>query len=173
MADFLEVQARKRQLKEFLDELLDTGGGTGIVGMLAAFRQLQELGLVGPRLPRLVVVQAEGCAPIVRALDRGGEAEPWEDPQTRAWGLRVPRALAAPLVLAAVRETGGCGVAVSEEEMAEATVRLARSEGMEVGPEGAAAFVALEKLAARGTVREGERVVVFQTGNPSNYIENA
>ncbi|HXT21739.1 MAG TPA: threonine synthase [Thermoanaerobaculia bacterium] len=153
--------------------LYPTGGGTGIVGMLAAFRQLQELGLVGGRLPRLVVVQAEGCAPIVRALDRGGEAEPWEDPQTRAWGLRVPRALAAPLVLAAVRETGGCGVTVSEDEMAEATGRLARAEGMEVGPEGAAAFVALEKLTARGTVREGERVVVFQTGNPSNYIEHA
>jgi threonine synthase len=151
--------------------LYPTGGGTGIVGMLAAFRQLQELGLVGSRLPRLVVVQAEGCAPIVRALERGGEAEPWEDPHTRAWGLRVPRALAAPLVLAAVRETGGCGVAVSEDEMAAATVRLAREEGMEVGPEGAAALVALEKLAAGGALREGERVIVFQTGSPWNYLD--
>jgi threonine synthase len=146
-----------------------TGGGTGIVGMLAAFQQLRELGLVGARLPRLVVVQAEGCAPIVRALERGVPAEPWENPQTTAWGLRVPRALAAPLVIAAVRETGGRGVTVSEEAMADATVRLARAEGMEVGPEGAAAFVALEMLARDGVVREGERAVVFQTGNPANY----
>jgi threonine synthase len=149
--------------------LYPTGGGTGIVGMLAAFRQLQELGLVGPRLPRLVVVQAEGCAPIARALERGGEAEPWPDPQTRAWGLRVPRALAAPLVLAAVRESRGCGVTASEEEMAEATSRLAREEGLEAGPEGAAAFVALEKLASGGVVKAGERAVVFQTGDPANY----
>ncbi|HEV8240928.1 MAG TPA: threonine synthase [Thermoanaerobaculia bacterium] len=153
--------------------LYPTGGGTGIVGMIAAFEQLQELGLVGPRLPRLVVVQAEGCAPIARALERGGDAEPWEDPQTRAWGLRVPRALAAPLILAAVRKSGGCGVTVSEDEMTDATSRLARAEGMEVGPEGAAAFVALEKLAARGALREGERVVVFQTGSPWNYLEHA
>ncbi len=149
--------------------LYPTGGGTGIVGMLAAFEQLQQLGLVGPRLPRLVAVQAVGCAPIVRALDRGGEAEPWADPRTRAWGLRVPRALAAPEVLAAVRKTGGCGVAVEEEAIGTATARLAREEGLEVGPEGAAAFVALEALAARGSLREGERVVVFQTGDPANY----
>ncbi len=146
-----------------------TGGGTGIVGMLAAFQQLHELGLVGARLPRLVSVQAEGCAPIVRALERGGDAEPWPDPHTRAWGLRVPKALAAPEVLAAVRATGGCGVTVSEEQMADATVRLARAEGIEAGPEGAAAFVALETLSARGVLREGERAVVFQTGDPSNY----
>ena len=149
--------------------LYPTGGGTGIVGMLAAFHQLQELGLVGERLPRLVVVQAAGCAPIARALERGGEAEPWQDPRTRAWGLRVPRALAAPWVLAAVRETGGCGITVSEEEMASAAARLARAEGLEAGPEGAAAFVALEKLAGEGRLREGERVVVFQTGSPLNY----
>jgi len=146
-----------------------TGGGTGIVGMFEAFRQLHQLGLVGARMPRLVVVQAEGCAPIARALERGGDAEPWPDARTRAWGLRVPKALAAPLVLAAVRETGGRGVTVSEEAMVEAAARLARDEGMEAGPEGAAAFVALEKLAAEGVVREGERAIVFQTGAPGNY----
>jgi threonine synthase len=151
-----------------------TGGGTGIVGMLAAFRQLQELGLVGARLPRLVVVQAEGCAPIARALERGGNAEPWPDPYTRAWGLRVPQALAAPEVLAAVRATGGRGVTVSEEEIADATARLVRAAGIEAGPEGAAAFAALEKLAARGVLREGVvgdqvRAIVFQTGDPANY----
>jgi threonine synthase len=147
-----------------------TGGGTGIVGMLAGFRQLNALGLVAEPLPRLVVVQAAGCAPIVRALAEGGvDAAPWEAPHTGAWGLRVPRALAAPLVLAAVRATGGCGVAVSEEEISEATARVARQEGVELGPEGAAAFAALETLAREGKLREGERVVVFQTGDPANY----
>jgi threonine synthase len=152
--------------------LYPTGGGTGIVGMLAAFRQLAALGLVSARLPRLVSVQATGCAPIVRALELGGEAETWQEPRTRAWGLRVPKALGAPLVLAAVRETGGCGVAVAEEEMSEATGLLARREGIEVGPEGAAAFAALAALVRSGKVRAGERVVVFQTGDPSNYLDS-
>ena len=148
--------------------LYPTGGGTGIVGMLAAFRQLAELGLVTGPLPKLVVVQAAGCAPIVRALAQGGEAETWQEPRTRAWGLRVPKALGAPLVLAAVRETGGCGVAISDEEMSEEAAALAR-EGIEAGPEGAAAFAALGHLARAGRLREGERVVVFQTGAPGNY----
>jgi threonine synthase len=149
--------------------LYPTGGGTGIVGMIAAFKQLQELGLVGERLPKLVVVQAEGCAPIVRALERDEPAQPWENPQTRAWGLRVPRAIAAPIIIAAVRESGGCGITVGEEEMTDAVHRVAHAEGMEFGPEGAAAFVALERLAERGLIRSGERAVVFQTGDPGNY----
>jgi threonine synthase len=146
-----------------------TGGGTGIVGMLAAFQQLAALGLVAGPFPKLVVVQAEGCAPIVRALERGEPAETWQQPRTRAWGLRVPKALAAPEVLAAVRETGGRGVKVTEEAMAATAADLARREGMEAGPEGAAALAALGDLARAGIVREGERVVVFQTGDPANY----
>ena len=150
--------------------LYPTGGGTGIVGMWAAFRQLAELGIVGGPLPRLVAVQAEGCAPIVRALERGGDAETWQQPRTRAWGLRVPKALAAPEVLAAVRATGGLGVTVSEEDMAAKAAETAGREGMEPGPEGAAALVALDRLARAGLLREGERVVVFQTGHPANYV---
>jgi threonine synthase len=147
-----------------------TGGGTGIVGMLAAFEQLVALGLaVGP-LPRLVVVQAAGCAPLVKALEEGSEdAPPWPQPRTAAWGLRVPRALAAPEVLAAVRQTRGCGVAVSEEAMVDAAARLARHEGIEAGPEGAAALAATEELAEQGRLLDGERVVVFQTGDPASY----
>jgi threonine synthase len=148
--------------------LYPTGGGTGIVGMLAAFRQLRELGLVEGPLPKLVVVQATGCAPIVRALETGGEAETWQEPRTRAWGLRVPKALGAPLVLAAVRETGGCGVAIADDEMTHEATALAR-EGIEAGPEGAAAFAALGTLARSGRLRRGERVVVFQTGALGNY----
>jgi threonine synthase len=153
--------------------LYPTGGGTGIVGMLAAFEQLVELGLVRPPLPRLVVVQAEGCAPIVRALAEGGQAETWQEPRTRAWGLRVPKALGAPLVLAAVRATGGCGVAVSDDAMIREAAALAGEEGIEAGPEGAAAFAALSVLARDGRLREGERVVVFQTGAPGNYADRA
>jgi threonine synthase len=147
-----------------------TGGGTGIVGMYEGFRQLQALGLVGDRLPRFVVVQATGCAPIVKALQEGGEAEAWQDPRTTAWGLRVPRALAAPIVLAATRQSGGCGVRVSDQQMTDASARLAREEGIEAGPEGAATLVALEALARDGRVQPGERVVLFQTGSPASYV---
>jgi len=147
-----------------------TGGGTGIVGMHKAFGELERLGLVaGPR-PRFVVVQAAGCAPIVRAFERGAErAEPWPEPDTRVYGLRVPKAIGDFLVLRALRETGGAAVAVDEARLPEVAARAAREEGMLVGPEGAAALAALGDLAATGTIAEGERVVVFQTGHPANY----
>jgi threonine synthase len=147
-----------------------TGGGTGIVGMQAAFDQLAALGLVSGRRPRFVVVQMAGCAPLVRAFDAGAEtAPPWVDPVTQVWGLRVPRAIADFLILRALRDTGGLAVAVEEAAVAPVMARAAREEGLLIGPEGAAALVALERLAAAGTVRAGERVVVFQTGHPANY----
>lgn len=146
------------------------GGGTGIVGMHKAFGELRRLGLIGEKRPRFVVVQAAGCAPIVRAFDKGQEAaEPWEEPNTRVWGLRVPRALGDFLVLKAVRESGGTAIAVDEERLAGILDRAARLEGLLLGPEGAAAMAAVEDLAARGAFSEGERVVVFQTGDPANY----
>jgi threonine synthase len=147
-----------------------TGGGTGIVGMHKAFAELERLGLVAGRRPRFAVVQMAGCAPIVRAWERGADvAEPWAEPRTRAWGLRVPRAIGDFLILAALRETGGAAVAVPEESLVEVTRRAARLEGLEVGPEGAAALAGLDALVERGLVRRGERVVVFQTGHPANY----
>lgn len=147
-----------------------TGGGTGIVGMQKAFDELEALGLIGPRRPRFVVVQMEGCAPLVRAFEAGEErATPWERPQTDVWGLRVPRAIADFLILRAVRATGGIALTVPEAGLAEDAARLARTEGLRVGPEGAAALRALAALAGRGLMREGERVVVFQTGSPDNY----
>jgi threonine synthase len=146
------------------------GGGTGIVGMHKAFGELRRLGLVGEKRPRFVVVQAAGCAPIVRAFDKGQEAaEPWEEPDTRIWGLRVPRAIGDFLVLKAVRESGGTAIAIDEERLAGILDRAARLEGLLLGPEGAAALAAVEDLAARGAFSEGERVVVFQTGDPANY----
>jgi threonine synthase len=150
------------------------GGGTGIVSMHKAFDELRRLGLIGDiggHRPRFVVVQTTGCAPIVRAFERGEEsAAPWEEPRSRVWGLRVPRAIGDFLVLRAVRESGGTAVAVDEERLAEVTDRAARLEGLRLGPEGAAALLATEDLAAQGAFRAGERVVVFQTGDPGNYV---
>ncbi|HEX5758174.1 MAG TPA: threonine synthase [Thermoanaerobaculia bacterium] len=147
-----------------------TGGGTGIVGMHKAFAELERLGLIGARRSRFVVVQMAGCAPLVGAFAAGAEAaEPWPRPQTRVWGLRVPRALGDFLVLRALRETGGRALAVAEERLPEVTARAAR-RGLLVGPEGAAALAALEDLAAAGELAEGDRVVVFQTGHPGNYV---
>jgi threonine synthase len=147
-----------------------TGGGTGIVGMHKAFAELERLGLVDARRPRFVVVQMAGCAPLVRAFEQGAErAAPWPEPATRVWGLRVPQALGDFLVLRALRETRGRAVAVAEGRLPRVVERAAREEGLEVGPEGAAALAALEDLAAAGTIRPGERVVVFQTGHPANY----
>lgn len=150
--------------------LYPTGGGTGIVGMHKAFDELERLGLVGARRPRFVAVQMAGCAPMVRAFERGAEsAEPWEEPDTRVYGLRVPQAVGDFLILRALRETGGRAVSVEEVRLAGAARRVAEEEGLLVGPEGAACLVALEDLAAKGAFGEGERVVVFQTGHPGNY----
>ncbi len=147
-----------------------TGGGTGIVGMHKAFDELERLGLVGSRRPRFVSVQMAGCAPIVRAFERGAEAaEPWASPATEVYGLRVPQAVGDFLILRALYETGGRAVAVAEDRLAHAARRAAREEGLLVGPEGAACLVAVEMLAAEGAFAEGDRVVVFQTGHPGNY----
>jgi|CXWL01.1.fsa_nt_gi threonine synthase len=153
-----------------------TGGGTGIVGMHKAFAELRELGLLpAPGEPggrtRFVVVQMAGCAPIVRAFAAGAErAEPWADPRTDVWGLRVPRAIADFVILRALRETGGRALAVAEDRVAGVMARVAREEGQLIGPEGAAALLALEELVSAGDIRRGERVVVFQTGHPANYV---
>lgn len=147
-----------------------TGGGTGIVGMHKAFDELERLGLISGARPRFVAVQMEGCAPIVRAFAAGwSEAPVWEAPETRVWGLRVPKALGDFLVLAALRETDGHALAVSEAAAEEVRARAARQHGLLIGPEGAAALAASEALIEEGAVRPGERVVVFQTGHPANY----
>ena len=147
------------------------GGGTGIVGMQKAFDELRRLGLVGEKRPRFVAVQMAGCAPIVRAFEQGADsAAPWEHPDTRVWGLRVPRALGDFLVLRALRESGGRAVAIEEGRLPGIAADAARREGLRLGPEGAAAMAAAADLAAAGAFAEGERVVVFQTGDPANYL---
>ena len=147
------------------------GGGTGIVGMHKAFDELERLGLIGPKRPRFVVVQASGCAPIVHAFAQGKEAaDPWENPRTKVWGLRVPKAIGDFLVLRALRETGGRALAIDEGRLEKVIAWIAAHEGLRVGPEGAAALAAVEELGAMGAFSPGERVVVFQTGDPANYV---
>lgn len=152
--------------------LYPTGGGTGLVGMAKAFREMQELGWIGPKLPRLVAVQVSGCAPVVRAYDAGvNKAEPWANAATVASGLRVPSPFADTLILDAVRSTNGTAVAVSEEAMLDAMVELASAEGTFVCPEGGATLAALQQLLASGEVKRSERVVIYDTGSGLKYPE--
>jgi threonine synthase len=118
-------------------------------------------------------VQAEGCAPIVRAFERGDEsAEPWEDPRTEAWGLRVPSAVGDFLILRALRESGGTAVAVPDRAMRQGIRDLARTEGIVTCPEGGATLAALRRLLEDGAVTSGDRVVLFLTGTGLKYLES-
>jgi threonine synthase len=143
-----------------------TGGGTGIVGMWKAFEELEALGWIGPERPRVISVQAEGCAPIVRAFAAGKRhAEPWQDARTIAPGIRVPAAIADYLILDAVRDSGGTAVAVSDAEILAAMFEIARLEGIFAAPEGAATYAGYKKLITAGSLDPAESVVLFQTGS--------
>lgn len=149
-----------------------TGGGTGLVGMWKAFAELEEMGLCDSRRPRLVAVQAEGCAPIVRAFAQGKErAEPWEDAHTIAPGVRVPRPFADDLILQSLRGSGGTAVAVSDDEIRAAITEVIRGEGLDVAPEGAATWAALRKLHDAGEVDADERIVLFNCGTGLKHPE--
>jgi threonine synthase len=152
--------------------LYPTGGGTGLVGMWKAWQELERIGWIGSRRPRMVAVQAEGCAPIVRAFHAGAETvTPWEHAATGASGLRVPAAIGDRLMLQALRESGGTAVAVSEAEIAEAVRLLARKEGLFAAPEGAATLAGLRHLLDAGLVDRSERIVLFNTGTGLKYPE--
>jgi threonine synthase len=148
-----------------------TGGGTGLIGMWKAFEELVQLGLIAPgRRPRMVSVQASGCAPIVRAFEAGAaQATPWEDARTYASGLRVPGPLGDTLILQALRESAGTAVAVSENEMAEGQLELARGEGIFACPEGGATLAAARKLVDSGFIAPSDVVVLFNTGTGLKY----
>jgi threonine synthase len=149
-----------------------TGGGVGMIGMWKAFDEMEKLGWIGSRRPKMIAVQAEGCAPIVRAYE---ENEPrsrfFENAHTVAAGLRVPKALGDFLVLQAVRESGGTAVAVSDEAMMASAVQLASDEGVYAAPEGAACVAALEKLLASGFLKSTDRVVLYNSGSGLKYPE--
>jgi threonine synthase len=149
-----------------------TGGGTGIVGMWKAFDELEALGWIGRHRPRMVIVQAAGCAPIVHAHRDGRDhAEPWKDARTIAAGLRVPEAIGDYLILNSVRDSGGAAYAVTDEEILADMRELAAAEGLFACPEGAATYGALKALVREGRVAPEERVVLFNTGAGLKYVD--
>jgi threonine synthase len=149
-----------------------TGGGTGLIGMWKAFEEMEALGWIGAERPRMVSVQAAGCAPIVRAFEQGADhAEPWENAATMSSGLRVPRAIGDFLMLDAIRRSGGSAIAVTDAETHDAWGEMASRTGVMVAPEGAATFAALRRLLKNGLIGPDERVVLFNTGSGLKYLE--
>ena len=149
-----------------------TGGGVGLIGMWKAFNEMEELGWIGPERPKMIAVQVEGCQPVVRAYQQGTErSEFWQNAHTVASGLRVPKPLGDFLVLDAVRKSGGTAIAVSDDDMMQAGVKLATEEGIFVAPEGAACMAALDQLVANGTLDPASRMVIYNTGSGLKYLE--
>ena len=149
-----------------------TGGGTGLIGMWKAFDEMEQMGWIGSERPRMISVQAAGCAPIVRAYRAGdAHAEPWIDAETVAAGLRVPAAVGDFLMLKAIRDSGGCALSVTDEELMASVSKMAAAVGSFPAPEGAATLAALEKLIEQNLVSERDRVVLFNTGTGLKYIE--
>ena len=147
-----------------------TGGGTGLIGMWKAFAELEAIGLIGPARPRMIAVQAAGCAPIVDAWERGADhAERWDDASTVAAGIRVPRAIGDFLILRAVRESGGVAMAVSDAEILAARDRTAKEDGLLLCPEGAATLAACDQACAKGIVGPGDRVILFNCASGLKY----
>jgi threonine synthase len=153
--------------------LYPTGGGTGLIGMWKAFAEMEEMGWIGTKRPRMVTVQAAGCAPIVRAFEEGKRfAEEFPNAHTTASGLRVPKAIGDFLILDALRASKGTAVAVTDEELLAAAREIGAAEGLFVAPEGAACLPALRKLLDAGEVKREERVVIFNTGAGVKYLES-
>ncbi len=147
-----------------------TGGGTGIIGMWKAFDELEKIGWIGPKRPRMVVVQAAGCAPMVKAWQDGVEhATRWENAHTFAAGIRVPQGIGDFLILRAVRESGGFAIAVEDDAIARAWRHVAKEEGLLLCPEGAATYAAYEQALADGRVRPDEQVVLFNCASGLKY----
>jgi threonine synthase len=173
------IEGKKTMAYELLEQLdgalpevivYPTGGGTGLVGMWKAFDEMQAMGMIGASRPRLVSVQAEGCAPVVKGfLDGAQKTEPWPSPRTQAWGLRVPSPIGGLICLRALRETRGTAVAVPENEIEPAARELSQLTGIDVCPEGGAAWAAARLLRASGWLAPEERVVIFNTGTGLKY----
>jgi len=147
-----------------------TGGGTGLIGMWKAFGELEAIGMIGSERPRMIAVQATGCAPIVRAFELGHEtAERWEGAETIATGIRVPKAVGDFLILRAVRESGGCALAVEEDAILAAVEDVARDDGILLCPEGGAVLAAWRMAVDRGLVGRDETALVFNCANGNKY----
>src|SRR5882724_8740195 len=150
-----------------------TGGGVGLIGMWKAFEEMETMGWIAPgKRPKMIAVQVEGCQPVVRAFERGEDhAEFWDNAYTVASGLRVPKPLGDRLMLKAIRDSGGCAIAVTDSDMLDAGIELASDEGMFAAPEGGACVAALRQLLASGFLKPQERIVIYNTGSGLKYLE--
>lgn len=149
-----------------------TGGGVGMIGMWKAFEEMERLGWIGSRRPKMIAVQAEGCQPVVRAFEQNEPRSTFfENAHTVAAGLRVPKPLGDFLVLQAVRDSGGTAIAVSDEEMLDDGIQLASDEGIYAAPEGAACVSAARKLLVSGFLKPADRIVLYNTGSGLKYPE--
>ena len=147
-----------------------TGGGTGLIGMWKAFAELEAIGFIGPERPKMIAVQAKGCAPIVKAFDEGKEfAEFWEGADTLAQGMRVPAAIGDFMILGAVRDSGGFAIAVSDQAIIKARLLCGEKEGLNIGPEGAATLAAYRKALEKELISRDQRVVLFNCGSGLKY----
>jgi len=152
--------------------LYPTGGGTGLIGMWKAFDEMEEMGWIGSKRPRMVTVQSDGCAPIVRAFEQGlDEAPEFENAHTVAAGLRVPKAIGDFIMLNILRKSGGAAVGVPDSEIMAAVTEIGSAEGIFTAPEGAACLAVLRRLIEQGKVDRGETVVLFNTGSGTKYME--
>ena len=150
--------------------LYPTGGGTGLIGMWKAFDELEAIGFIGPKRPRMVAVQATGCAPIVRAWENGQDhAELWKDATTMAAGIRVPVAVGDFLILWAIRESNGFAIAVSDEDIQSALAEFAKEEGLLLCPEGAATYAAFLAALSSGQIEKNERCLLFNCATGLKY----
>lgn len=152
--------------------LYPTGGGTGLVGMWKAFDELEKMGFIGSKRPKMFTVQAEGCAPIVRAFQAGERfAAEFPNAHTKASGLRVPKAIGDFIIIDALRQSGGGAIAVPDDEMIQASREIGATEGIFAAPEGAACYAAYKRLLKEGTLSPGDRTVIFNTGSGLKYLE--
>jgi len=152
--------------------LYPTGGGTGLIGMWKAFDEMEQMGWIGSKRPRMVSVQSSTCAPIVRAFEKGERfADEFENASTVASGLRVPKAIGDFLILDAIRASGGTAIAVTDAELIKAVGEIGAAEGIFCAPEGAACLAALRKLIEIDAVKDGETIVIFNTGSGVKYLE--
>ena len=152
--------------------LYPTGGGVGLIGMWKAFAELEALGWISSRRPKMIAVQTTGCQPVVRAFERGeSKTVYWDDAHTVAAGLRVPKPLGDVLTLSAIRESGGTAIAVSDEELLDASLEMAGATGVFAAPEGGACLAGLKKLLASGFLKPDERIILYNTATGLKYLE--
>ena len=152
--------------------LYPCGGGVGLIGMWKAFAELEALDWIGPRRPKMIAVQASGCEPITRAFHKGAaESESFPEAHTVASGLRVPKALGDFLVLRALRESSGTAISVTDQELLDSALLLARTEGIFAAPEGGACVAAVTQLLQSGFLRSDERILIYNTGSGLKYLE--